>query len=196
MAGIEDMARPICRRKTTCNIHFLLSLGLHFSSRKFRKNFLWIVFLFVICISFAKYASADNSSFLFPELGQSVQDVIKTQNISSYIDRNTKSLITNTDTYSILAQQKIFNESGTFLYYFYKHKLVEYSIQLKTKNTDSCYSKIISSISKRYTAYTGSLFKNIDDKFIHNNTLVLLIKDKGIFLYFIDIEAYKQSRSW
>ena len=118
MAGIEDMARPICRRKTTCNIHFLLSLGLHFSSRKFRKNFLWIVFLFITCISFAKYAGADNSSFLFPELGQSVQDVIKNQNIFSYIEENTKSLITNTDTYSILAQQKIFNEHGTFLYYF------------------------------------------------------------------------------
>lgn len=94
------MARPTCRRKTSCGIQFLLLPTLPFISRKFRKNFFWIVFLFIICISFVKYTSADNSSFLFPELGQSVQDVIKNQNISSYIDGNTKSLITNVDSYS------------------------------------------------------------------------------------------------
>ena len=190
------MARPTCRRKTSCGLHFLLFPILPFISRKFRKNFLWIVFLFIICISFVKYSSADNSSFLFPELGQSVQDVIKNQNISSYIDGNTKSLITNIDTYSILAQHKIFNEHSNFLYYFYKNKLIEYSIQLKaSKNIDLYYSKLISILSNKYTPYRGGLFKFIDDKFINNNTLILLIKDKNIFLYFIDIEKFRQSQS-
>ncbi len=190
------MARPTCRRKTSCAIHFLLFSTLPFISRKFRQNFLWIIFLFIICIFFAKYASADNSSFLFPELGQSVQDVIKNQNISSYIDGSTKSLITNIDTYSILTQQKIFDEDSNFLYYFYKNKLIEYSIHIKTSNNiDLYYSKLISILSNKYTPYRDCLFKFIDDKFINNNTLILLIKDENIFLYFIDIEAFNESHS-
>lgn len=192
MAGIKDMARPTCRRKTSCDLHFLLFPTLPFISRKFRKNFLWIVFLFIICISFAKYSREDNSSFLFPELGQSVQDVIKNQNISSYIDRNAKSLITNIYTYSILTQQKTFNKHSKLLYYFYKNKLIEYSIQLKaSKNIDLYYSKLISILSSKYPSYRGCLFRFIDDKFINNNTLILLIKEKDIFLYTINVETYK-----
>lgn len=159
------------------------------------KKIFLIGFIFVFYISFTIYTDAKQLPSEFSQIGESVQSVIKNQNISLYIDGTIKSIFTKKDTYSIISQQNIFNEHGNFLYHFYKNKLIEYSVQIKSKNIDSCYLKIISLLSKKYAIYSGDLFKNIETKFIYNNTLILLIKDKYIFIYFIDIEMYKESYS-
>lgn len=188
------MAQPAGVENTSCSFLFLFRNS-YSVQRNFVKIFFWIGFIFIFYISFAIYTDAKQLPNEFPQIGESVQSVIKNQNISLYIDGNIKSIFTKKDTYSIISQQNIFNEHGNFLYHFYKNKLIEYSVQIKAKNIDSCYSKIVSLLSKKSAIYTGNLFKNIEDKFICNNTLILLIKDKYIFIYFIDIEMYKESYS-
>lgn len=130
--------------------------------------------------------------------GQSMQDVIRTQHIDSYIDEDTTSLLSGLAVHLLLEKSVFLGNKCSILYSFMNDRLIEYCIDIKIQDdarSDVIHEKVKSFLNSTYTPYNGPYFDEIEERFVDDKmqTCVLFIRDKNITIYFMESWVAKEA---
>ena len=129
----------------------------------------------------------------FPEWGESIEQVTTKRHIIRHVREESLSLLFNVPVQTMLAREIVEKQECTVLYSFLDNKLIEYVLHLEYGSAD-IYDATKTHLEMLYEKYTGMLFSDNKDVFVDKKgkTGILLLKNEteGIFLYFLDMEAY------
>ena len=129
----------------------------------------------------------------FPEWGESIERITTKRHIIRHVREESLSLLFNVPVQTMLARETVEKQESTVLYSFLDNKLIEYVLHLEYGSAD-IYDATKTHLEMLYEKYTGTLFSDNKDVFVDKKgkTGILLLKNEteGIFLYFLDMEAY------
>lgn len=159
-------------------------------------NFIRLVLIFcLLCSCFASESFAFQNPAESIRWGQSIQELRHSGQFSSYIEGDSKSLFTNRDTHSLLADTSILNTKANILYTFDDGKLRDFVVHINdVHNKDTLYKEMLNHIANRYEPYQGEMFSCFDERFTDKDktTLIVMTKGNGIFIYCLDYRYHEQ----
>ena len=128
------------------------------------------------------------------EWGDSLENVVQKQHITSYTEDDSKSFLSNIPAHIVFTQGLFLGLDSNFFYIFKNNKLIEYSISINDIS-DMQYNDIKNFLSYSYKLYKGKYFNKVEDRFISNdgNTCILLLKDSKIILYIMDYKYMQKN---
>ena len=152
------------------------------------------VFLLAFLLLFPSVSRAVETPFGdFPEWGESIERITTKRHIIRHVREESLSLLFNVPVQTMLARETVEKQESTVLYSFLDNKLIEYVLHLEYGSAD-IYDATKTHLEMLYEKYTGTLFSDNKDVFVDKKgkTGILLLKNEteGIFLYFLDMEAY------